>query len=73
VSLPADFSPADRVLLGDHLARAYAALARCQRLCGSLGAVVEATLAAHGLAGGYDRVGLESTVTARVGAMDARG
>lgn len=71
--LPATLLPDDRRLLRDRVARAHAALIRCRRLGASLGQLVETTLAAHGLAGGYNRGGLGATVTARVGALDTRG
>lgn len=72
-TLPADFSDAERLDLRDQVVRAQAALVRCRRLGASIGQLVEATLAAHGLAGGYDRTGAEAAVTARVGAIDTRG
>jgi hypothetical protein len=72
-TLPASLLPDDRRLLREHVAQAQAALIRCRRLGASLGQLVETTLVAHGFAGGYDRGGLEATVTARVGALDTRG
>ena len=45
----------DRQRLRDEILAVQAALARCQRLGGSLGRVVHATLAAQGRLASYDR------------------
>jgi hypothetical protein len=65
-------TPEARVHLLEDIAASRAALARCRRLGGTLGAVVQATLAVQGRDGGYDRLGGER-VAAPAGGFGARG
>lgn len=63
----------DRQRLRDEILAVQAALARCQRLGGSLGRVVHATLAAQGRLASYDRHGGEAVHPPAQGGFGVRG